>query len=456
MTVALLLAAAPDRLSAMTRPYRRPGDRVAGSKPRVDGMDGRLVAVGVRQIKVAMCADAADGLRAVAATARSADDAVLVCASERPQATPTTALAMLLSGPGTAALAGSGTLLVARDDLPAVAKAADALAARIASGQRQADAQAHRPSLRRMHRRTRVASELSIAVRSLIEDIDGSGVRVTSLAAAAATPARDTTSAASRPARPGEGRPGEGLLAALVVAPLADRIARWAAAHSLTPNALTGTAFALAGCAAAWFAAGTRSDAIIGAVLLCVALPLRQARARLAEREAVLSAPERHPTVLSAPERHPTAAFGSWLESALGALAEYGVYAGLAAGWTTARPRQAWEFATAAMIVLALRQMTDACYGLAIERRPAGPVSAGHRLLRLAGQSIALPSAERTAAICLTAPLGGPRLALSVLLGWGVVAFGYSLAERGVASRVADPLGDGGDGGERAARTGTR
>ena len=30
MTVALLLAAAPDRLSAMTKPYRQPGDRRAG------------------------------------------------------------------------------------------------------------------------------------------------------------------------------------------------------------------------------------------------------------------------------------------------------------------------------------------------------------------------------------------------------------------------------------------
>ena len=46
MTVALLLAAAPDRLSAMAQPYRRPGDPMAGGGLKIGGMDGRLVAVG--------------------------------------------------------------------------------------------------------------------------------------------------------------------------------------------------------------------------------------------------------------------------------------------------------------------------------------------------------------------------------------------------------------------------
>ena len=219
--------------------------------------------------------------------------------------------------------------------------------------------------------------------------------------------------------------------------------ARWAAARSLTPDALTVAAFALGCCAAAWFAAGTRRDAIAGAVLLCAALPLRQAQSRLAARSAL------------GPD---AVAFGSWLESSTSAIAEYGVYAGLAAGWTVARPRQAWELATAAMVVLAVRQMTDACYASAAERRGAPGPGTGHRLLRLAGQSIALPAAERTAAICVIAPVWGPGRALTVLLGWGAVAFGYSLAERAVASRMPAALGSGdtGDGGERAARTGAR
>ena len=121
MTVALLLAAAPDRLSAMTQPYRQPGDRVAGDSAVIDGVGGRLADAGVRRVEVAMCADAADGLRAVAATARGAAEPVLVCTAARVLATPQAALAALLAGTCSAAVTASGTLLVARQDLPAAA-----------------------------------------------------------------------------------------------------------------------------------------------------------------------------------------------------------------------------------------------------------------------------------------------------------------------------------------------
>ena len=44
MTLALLLAAAPDRLSAMAQPYRRPGDRAPrGGMAGIDGVGGRLM-----------------------------------------------------------------------------------------------------------------------------------------------------------------------------------------------------------------------------------------------------------------------------------------------------------------------------------------------------------------------------------------------------------------------------
>ena len=134
MTVALLLAAAPDRLSAMTHPYRQPGDRTAGGSAGIDGVSGRLMNAGVRRVEVAMCADAEDGLRAVAATARGTGEPVLVCTVTRALATPGAALAALLSGTGSAAVTASGTLLVAGQDLAAVADAAEALAARIGSG----------------------------------------------------------------------------------------------------------------------------------------------------------------------------------------------------------------------------------------------------------------------------------------------------------------------------------
>ena len=134
MTVALLLAAAPDRLSAMTQPYRQPGDRLAGDSAMIDGVGRRLLDAGVRRVDAAMCADAADGLRAVADTARRSAEPVLVCTAARVLATPRAALAALLAGPGSAAITTSGTLLVAAQDLPAVAGVAEALAEQVAAG----------------------------------------------------------------------------------------------------------------------------------------------------------------------------------------------------------------------------------------------------------------------------------------------------------------------------------
>src|SRR5436305_651857 len=80
-----------------------------------------------------------------------------------------------------------------------------------------------------------------------IDGVAGSGVRLARL---------DVRQAAST------GRPGpleDGLVAGLAAAPLAKTIARSAAARGLAPNGLTMAALALTGCAAAWFAAGTRS-----------------------------------------------------------------------------------------------------------------------------------------------------------------------------------------------------
>jgi hypothetical protein len=439
MTVALLLAAAPDRLSAMTHPYRQPGDRTAGGSAGIDGVSGRLMNAGVRRVEVAMCADAADGLRAVAATARGTGEPVLVCTVTRALATPGAALAALLSGTGSAAVTASGTLLVAGHDLAAVADAAEALAARIGSGAGlEGTRSPHHLSVRRINRKARVSGELNNAVLSLIGGVAGNGVRLTLLSVRdAASIDRATGQAAGPATRPLRRAPPEtGLVAALAVAPAAARVARWAAARGLAPNALTTAALALTLCAAAWFAAGSRPGLIAGAVLLCAALPVRQAR-RLLPAGGVAAA-----------------AFGGWLDAMSGAAGEYGVYAGLAVGWTAARPRQAWEFATAAMILLAVRQMADACYQAVAQPRPE-PAGPGHRLLRLAGQSIALPAGERTVLIAVTAAVWGPRIALTALIGWGAVAFGYSVAERAVAGRVPAPVSGQGDG-SRAARSGAR
>jgi hypothetical protein len=438
MTVALLLAAAPDRLSAMTRPYRQPGDRLAGDSAVIDGVGGRLLDAGVRRVEVAMCADAADGLRAVAATARRSAEPILVCTAARVLATPRAALAALLAGTGSAAVATSGMLLVARQDLPAVADAAEALAERFAAGDgpRGRRARFHL-SVRRVNRKMRVSAELNDAAASLIDGVAGRGIKLTSLnprdaAGIGRAPGPPSGQSAHQP-QPGQ---EDGLVAALTVAPLAGRIARSAAGRGLTPNALALTALALTGCAAAWFAAGSRSGLIAGAVLLCAALPVRQARSLLPAGGLAATA------------------FTGWLGAMSATAGEFAVYACLAVGWSPVRPQQSWELAIAAMVLLAVRQMADACYALAAPARQEmrGP---GSSVLRLAGQSITLPAAERTLLIAVTAPVWGSRVALIALVGWEIVALGYSVAERAVAGRVPAAVSDAGDGG-RTARSGAR
>jgi hypothetical protein len=440
MTVALLLAAAPDRLSAMAHPYWHPGDRLAGGAPWLDYMGDRLLSAGVRQVDVAMCADAADGLRAVAAAVRDIGEPVLVCTSTRALAAPGPDLAALLGGTGTAALAADGALLVASEDLTAVADAAEDLAARIAAGDWNQAPRPHRLSLRRMTRmthRTRVNGDLDSAVERLIEFIPGHGVRVISLDAGGQDgstqgptrgptpgpirgPASGPTRGRPRPVlRPAPAEPG--LVAGLAVAPVAGRLARWAATLRMAPDALPVAAFALSLCAAAWYANGSRTSLITGSVLLCLALPLRQARGWRPGRgqDAV--------------------AFSDWLSAMTGATADYAVYAGLAVGWLSARSHQAWTFAIAAMILLAVRQMADACYAAVAPPRPQA-AGAGHRLLRLAGQSIAQPAGERTILIAVATPVWGPRVTLIVLIGWSAVALGYVLAERAVTGGAPDPV----------------
>jgi hypothetical protein len=497
MTVALLLAAAPDRLSAMAHPYQRAGDGPAVGAPWLDFMGDRLMSAGVRQVDVAMCTDAADGLRAVAAITRGTGEPVLVCTSSRALATPRDELAALLGGTGTAALAAEGALLVASKDLQAVAEAAETLAARLAAG--QPPGRGRRVSLRWVSRRTRVRGDLDSAVDSLIECVSGNGVRVVALdgrgmrvgpysgngsghgegsppgngarsgngtpygvgtvhsnstprsdgsangvgsppgygsdrGSAGAPPGHgsDRRPAAAPPVTPakparGRGRPPAsplepGLVTGLVVAPVASRMARWGPIRGLAPDAFTITAFALSLCAAAWFAGGTRSSLLAGAGLICVALPVRQARGWLAGRSRA------------------TSAFGGWLTAMTGTAGEYAVYAGLAVGWAGVSPRHAWVYATAAMILLAVRQMTDGCYAAVAGPRPDRSRT-GHWLLRLTGQSIALPAAERTLLIALTAAIWGPRIALTALIGWGAVALGYVLAERSVTGTARAETG---------------
>ena len=64
------------------------------------------------------------------------------------------------------------------------------------------------------------------------------------------------------------------------------RMAGWAARRSLAPNALTGIGLACSICAAGWFSAGTRLDALIGGAALCAGYLARRIRAQVAADRA--------------------------------------------------------------------------------------------------------------------------------------------------------------------------
>ena len=107
---------------------------------------------------------------------------------------------------------------------------------------------------------------------------------------------------------------GDGLFATCFVSPYSRYLVRWAARRRLSPNAVTGMSIGLGLLAAVWFSAGSRAGMILGAALLFAAFLLDCVDGQLARYV-----------------RSETA-FGAWLDAVGGRLAEFAVYAGLAAG----------------------------------------------------------------------------------------------------------------------------
>jgi hypothetical protein len=121
-------------------------------------------------------------------------------------------------------------------------------------------------------------------------------------------------------------------------------------------------------------------------------------------------------------------------------ITECAVYAGLAAsaglgrasirGVIGAGPGGTWHLAVAAMVLLAVRRMTDLCYERATERTGGRIRLPRSARWRRAERSLALPAGERVVLLILTAAIWGPRVAFLALLGWGMAAAGYVLTAR--------------------------
>ena len=343
--------------------------------------DEQLAALGVSRVDTAE--HGAQAMLTIAAAARGAGDRVLICVGMPPVAE----LARLIHSGGTSAVAGPATwaaLLVHPDDLGELADGADDLALNY---RRAAD-----------------------PVGTLLGELSRRGVTVRVV---------DNAS--------------DGQVADLVTDPAAADMARWAADRQLTPMAMYGIALCLGLLGAVWFSELALRAKAFAVILVFAAFVTARAAHML---DVTNRAQDGH--------RSPVAV---WFRLASAIIAEFGIYAGIAASAslapdglngifgpavrslaTVGGPGAAgvWRLAATAMLFLAVRQMADRCAIIA-------EVGIGHsRVIRL----ICLPSGERLTVACASVIFVGARFAFIVLLGWGALAFGYTLTRLFTAPRM--------------------
>jgi hypothetical protein len=282
----------------------------------------------------------------------------------------------------------------------------------------------------------------------------------------------------------------------------ASRIAtRWAEDRHLSITTASGVGIALAACAGAWFSAGTRTDIIRGVgalwtgylVLRAGQWLARQADQHDAGQEAVAQANTAARADTEAPAdtgaRADTEARAStgtdtgsgsgpggasdpgrsapgrrtrrgrtsvdlrrpgpagWLAALGGAVAECGVYAGLAAGAVAEQWTDVWTLAIGVISLVAVRNLMTAC------STPPGlteqPVGTFRRLLVAV---LTMPVGGRVLLVGVAAPVWGVRTALLALLDWALVSIGFGIAGRAAAGLTAHAR-HGGQAGDPAPRS---
>ena len=213
-------------------------------------------------------------------------------------------------------------------------------------------------------------------------------------------------------------------------------VTKLAARLRLTPSGVTLLSVLFAVAAALAFAQASRPAMIAGAVLLYLGFVLDCVDGQLARYTRTFGA------------------FGGWLDTMADRAKEYAVYAGLAAGADRAGLSYAWPLAITAILLQAVRHMTDAWYGALHDEavaRPGPPVAAGVGA-RLSAASakvqgdtgsvaywlkriVVFPIGERWALIAILAAATHGQLALAVVVGWGLLAAAYTLTLRSLRSR---------------------
>ncbi|MDH6463553.1 phosphatidylglycerophosphate synthase/acyl-coenzyme A thioesterase PaaI-like protein [Micromonospora sp. A200] len=216
-------------------------------------------------------------------------------------------------------------------------------------------------------------------------------------------------------------------------------VTKAAARIGLGPTAVTTLSVLFAVAAAVLFAVGGRPALVSGAVLLYLGFMLDCVDGQLARYTRHFSA------------------WGGWLDTMADRAKEYVVYAGLGYGATHAGFRYGWALAIAAMTLQTVRHMTDTWYGVLHDeaaRRPKTSVGGGGggigdrlnaastRVQADTGsvsywlkRTVVFPIGERWALIALTVALFNPLVSLVAVLVWGMLAFAYTGALRTLRAR---------------------
>jgi phosphatidylglycerophosphate synthase len=213
-------------------------------------------------------------------------------------------------------------------------------------------------------------------------------------------------------------------------------VTRAAARLGLSPTAVTWLSVLFAAVAALAFWQASRPAMIAGGVLLYLGFVLDCVDGQLARYTRQFGA------------------FGGWLDTMADRGKEYLVYAGLAAGAERIGLPYAWPLAITAIVLQTVRHMTDTWYGALHDEaaaRPRPDAAAGGVGARLSAASnrvqgdtgsvaywlkriVVFPIGERWALIAVVAMVADGRVALAAVVGFGLLAFGYTLALRSLRS----------------------
>lgn len=250
---------------------------------------------------------------------------------------------------------------------------------------------------------------------------------------------------------------------------VANDIARWAAARSLAPLALSGFSLGFAMIAAVWLTGITAHAQLIALVALVVSFLTGRAARVYAERsfrrESRAGNGAAHATDTVSVVTMAATPSTDWARGACALLAEFAVYAGIAGGVSAnagavtgltgplggvlrgtplatvggAGPDGVWRLAVVAAILLAVREMANLCLAAAKTRTAmAGDQDAARRIL-----APAPPSGIRLVLLCVVVIIAGARLAFLLLLVFGAMALLRRIGVAGPNSGIIGYRGDG-------------